>query len=83
MKKSSELYREICHKILEAIVSKPEDIEVTIEETDGNYNVSVKVAKEDMGRVIGKGGKIIKAIRNLLKIRAIKAGERVNITLVE
>lgn len=83
MKNSSESYRQICLMILEAIVSKPEDIEVTIEEADGNYNISVKVAKEDMGRVIGKGGKIIKSIRNLLKIRAIKEDEHVNLSLVE
>lgn len=69
--------------ILKAIVTKPEEVEITEENNGEVTNFVVKVNKEDIGRVIGKGGKIIKAIRNVIKITAIKEGKRINITLAE
>ena len=82
MKKNSP-YNELAKNILAVILTKPEDLEIKEDEEGGIINVSLKVAKEDMGRVIGKDGKIIKAIRNLLRIRAIKEGEKINLSLVE
>lgn len=70
--------------IIKSIVSKP--AEVAIEEmspAEGYVNLSLKVAPEDMGTVIGKQGRIIKAVRNLVRIKAIKEGIRVNVELVE
>lgn len=69
--------------ILEAIVQKPDKITLESTEKDGLVNLTLSVDKEDMGRVIGKNGKIIKAIRTILRIRALKEGKRVNLTLVE
>lgn len=69
--------------ILEAIVQKPDKIKITEKEENGLINLEVWVDKEDMGRVIGKSGKIIKAIRGVLRIKAIKEGKRLNLTLVE
>ena len=58
---------------------------VTVEEHDDNGVVEfiVHVPKEDIGKVIGKDGKVVRAIRNVLKIPAIKAQKKIHITLQE
>jgi predicted RNA-binding protein YlqC (UPF0109 family) len=69
--------------IIQSIVDKPEAVSIEEAEEDGQVNLMVKVAQEDMGKVIGKGGKIIKSIRTLLRIRGIKEGKEVNVQLLE
>ena len=69
--------------IIKAIVDNPKAIEIKEEEQDGVTNFVVTVAKEDMGKIIGKNGKIIRAIRNVMKIPAIKANKRIFISLTE
>ena len=69
--------------IISNMVSDPKKIAVKEEESDGIINFNITVAKEDIGRVIGKEGKIIKAIRNVMKIPALKENKRINITLTE
>lgn len=46
-------------------------------------NFAITVSKNDIGRVIGKEGKIIRSIRNVMKIPAIKQNKRINITINE
>ena len=68
--------RELIEFIARSIVDSPDDVEVT-EEDDGEQIVfHLKVAEEDMGRVIGKQGRIANAMRTLLKVAAIRRGER-------
>lgn len=69
--------------IISSIVEFPDKVTVTEEETDGVVNFLVTVAKEDMGKIIGKNGKVIKSIRNVLKIPAIKANKKIFISLSE
>lgn len=69
--------------ILSSIVDHPEEIAIKEEDQEGTTNFIVSVAKEDMGKVIGKNGKIIRAIRNVLKIPAIKNNQRIFVTLSE
>lgn len=69
--------------IISSIVDDPKQVEISEEEKDGVINFTVSVAKEDMGKIIGKGGKVIKAIRNLIKISAIKQGKKIYISLLE
>ena len=75
--------KKVLETLLDNLVINPKT--TSVEETDDGNTVTltIKVAKEDMGRVIGKGGKIIQALRNLLKIKAIKEGKRVELTLAE
>lgn len=69
--------------ILASIVENKDKIQIT-EESEGDFiNFKISVDKEDMGRVIGKNGKIIRAIRNVLKIPAIKQDKKINILLSE
>lgn len=69
--------------ILASIVQNPEEVKIDEEDVNGVATYTVSVAKEDMGKVIGKGGKVIRSIRNVLKIRAIKENLRINIQLAE
>lgn len=69
--------------IISSIVDDAE--KVRIEETDVNGIVELRilVAKDDIGKVIGKDGKIIRAIRNVMKIPAMKHNKKVQISVDE
>lgn len=69
--------------VVKKIVDQPDQVLVEEINQENQVLINLKVSQEDMGRVIGKGGKIIKAVRNLLKILAIKEGKLVNLQLVE
>lgn len=69
--------------IVSAIVDNPDKIEIKEEENEGVTNFIVTVAPEDMGKIIGKNGKVIRAIRNVMKIPAIKQNKRIFISLSE
>lgn len=69
--------------IVSSIVDKPKDVVVEENEENGMVTFTVGVAKEDMGKVIGKEGRIIRAMRNVMKIPAIKQGKKINISLSE
>lgn len=69
--------------ILSAIVSSKEKVDVLEEEQDGVVNLTITLDPQDMGRVIGKNGKVIRAIRNVIKISGIRQNKKINITLLE
>lgn len=69
--------------ILSSIVSSPDKVEVNQEEQDGIITLTISVDPADMGRVIGKNGKVIRAIRNVIKIQGIRQDKKVNVTLLE
>ena len=75
--------KQLLEYIVPNIVNHPEDVVITEESSEGVENLSIKVNPEDMGRVIGKAGKVIKAIRQIGRIIAIKKGIRVNIDVVD
>lgn len=75
--------KQLLEYIIPNIVNHPEDVVITENETEGVTNLSIKVNPEDMGRVIGKSGKVIKAIRQIGRIVAIKKGIRVNIDVID
>ncbi len=69
--------------IIKGIVEKPEEVEITEEENQGIVNFTIKVATEDMGKVIGKEGKVIKAIRNVMRVPGVLQSKKIYITLAE
>lgn len=69
--------------VLSAIVDNPDSLTVTSSEEEGITTYTIAVPKEEMGKVIGKGGKIIRAIRQVMKIPAMKQNIRINISLIE
>ena len=69
--------------IARALVSRPDEVKVT-EETDcKEILVKLQVADEDIGKIIGKSGRIAKAIRTVVKAAAIKQNLRVTVEIVE
>ena len=68
--------------IAKALVAQPEAIEVTEVASDWEVTVSLKVAPEDMGKVIGKQGRIAKAIRTLVKASATRDDKRINVEIM-
>jgi len=69
--------------LLVRLIDHPDDLVVTEEETDEGLKVLINVNSEDMGRVIGKGGKVIKAIRKLVQVKAARDGIYVRVEIVE
>jgi len=69
--------------IVTQIVDDPEKVEINEQEENGMINFSIMVAPSDMGKLIGKNGKVIRAIRNVIKISAIKQNKKINIALLE
>ncbi len=69
--------------IISAIVDNPEAVAIEERDEDGILNLIISVAKEDMGKVIGKEGKVIRGIRNIMKIKAMKHDVRINVSLAE
>lgn len=73
--------KETLVNIAKAIVEHPDDVCVA-EENDGNkVNLTLTVAESDMGMVIGKGGKIAKAIRTVMRAAANATGKDVNVSI--
>jgi uncharacterized protein len=69
--------------IVSQIVDNPEKVEIKEIEENGILNFSITVDPTDMGKIIGKNGKVIRAIRNVVKISAIKQNKKINISLTE
>ncbi|MBI4078684.1 MAG: KH domain-containing protein [Candidatus Levybacteria bacterium] len=69
--------------IVLSIADNPKKVSIEETEEDGIITYAIRVAKEDMGKIIGKEGKVIRAIRNVMKIPAIKQGKRITVTLNE
>ena len=75
--------KQILELIITNLVNNKE--EVSIEETVINNNIDfkVKVSKDDMGKVIGKQGRVAKSIRTVMKSVSAKEGKKVNIEFVD
>jgi len=64
------------------LVDQPELVEVKEEERDNITILSLKVGQDDMGKVIGKQGRIARAIRTLVKAAAINEEKKVNVEII-
>jgi len=69
--------------VLLRLIKFPEDLKIEEVEEFGYRKYLIQLNEEDYGRVIGKGGKVIRAIRKLAQVRAIKEQIRVRIELLE
>jgi predicted RNA-binding protein YlqC (UPF0109 family) len=66
-----------------SLVDEPEKVEVSGRETDSRVDLTLRVAPGDMGKVIGRQGRIVKAIRTVMKAASVKASKRVNVEIAE
>ena len=74
--------KELVEAIAKALVDSPDEVVVTERETEKALIVELKVAESDMGKVIGKQGRIAKAIRSVVKAAASKSDKKVIVDII-
>lgn len=75
--------KELIEYIAASLVDKPDEVLVTQVEGDQATVLELKVAKEDLGKVIGKQGRTAKALRTILAAASGKAEKRVSLEILE
>ncbi len=75
--------KELVETIVRSLVDHPDEVHAVEVQGRASTIVELTVAPSDMGRVIGKNGRIINAIRQLVQVKAAKQGKRVTLELVE
>lgn len=79
----SNVDKEFVEFVVKQIVEQPDEVEVERVIDEMGVLITLKVAKDDMGKIIGKGGQTAKALRILLRIIGSKNNARVNLKIVE
>ena len=74
--------KELVEYIVKSLVENPEEVHTTEVQGETTIVVELKVAESDMGKVIGKQGRIAKAIRTVVKAAAIKDNKRVVVEII-
>ena len=75
--------KELLLYVAKELVDHPEAVTVTEREDGDNTVLELRVAPEDMGKVIGRQGRIAKEIRTIVKTVAQRTGERVTVEIVD
>jgi predicted RNA-binding protein YlqC (UPF0109 family) len=75
--------QELVEYIAKSLVDDPTQVEVTQYRRGAQVLLNLRVAKEDMGRIIGKGGRVAGAMRTLLRVAAAQEGKRATLDIVE
>ena len=73
--------KQLVEVIARALVEKPDEVVVTEEKGKDNVLITLKVAQSDMGRVIGRQGRIAKAIRSVVKAACTKENIRADVDI--
>ena len=75
--------RDLVEFLTRALVDEPDKVAVEEIEEDGDIILEITVAPDDIGRVIGRGGRIAQAIRTLAKAAAVREDRRVIVDILE
>ena len=75
--------KELVEVIAKSLVEKPDEVVVTEKVNGKHTTIELRVAPSDMGKVIGRQGKIAKALRTLVKAASLKENKRYNISIQE
>ena len=75
--------KDVLEHIAKALVDNPDAVEVTEAQGDRGTVLQLKVDPDDMGKVIGRGGRTARAIRSVMKAAAIKADARIRVEIVD
>lgn len=73
--------KELLETIARALVQNPNDVKVVEEDKDGEIVLTLSVNEQDMGKVIGRSGRIAKAIRSVMSAAASKADVKVSVDI--
>ena len=76
--------RDLLEYLARALVDDPDEVEVEqFDEEDGTIVLELSVGEDDMGKVIGKGGRTINSLRAVLRACSVKRGNRVVVDVVD
>jgi len=75
--------KELIEYITLALVDDPTNVEIKQERSGDHVHFMLQVAKDDMGRVIGKSGKVANAIRVLLRVAAAREGKQASLDVID
>jgi len=75
--------KELLEYLAKSLVNHPDDVQVVVSETDTTVVLELSVAKDDVGKVIGKQGRIVRALRTIIKASAARDGKRVVVEIVD
>lgn len=75
--------KELLETLAKALVDYPDEVSVHEVEGEKSIILELKVSKEDIGKVIGKQGRIAKAIRTVIKAAAVKSNRRVVVEILQ
>ena len=83
MKDLGEDMKDLVEYIAKSIVNEPTDVVITEEEeSEGHIRLKLQVNDEDKGRIIGKQGRVVQALRTLIRVKAAKAGIRADLEII-
>jgi predicted RNA-binding protein YlqC (UPF0109 family) len=75
--------KELIEFVARSLVDDPTRVKVNEIRSSGKVHLELEVAKDDMGRVIGKSGRVANALRMLLRVAAAREGKQVTLDIVE
>ncbi|MBV6451311.1 MAG: hypothetical protein MHPDNHAH_02042 [Anaerolineales bacterium] len=75
--------KDLIEYIAKSLVEHPDEVQVTQSGSGSRVRIELSVAKDDMGRVIGKSGKVANSIRTLLRVAAEREGKHATLDVVE
>lgn len=75
--------KELVEFVARSLVEDPTQVQVTQSLGTGKINLELRVAKDDMGRIIGKSGRVANALRVLLRVAAAREGKQVSLDVIE
>ena len=75
--------KELVEVIAKALVDNPDEVVVTEKEEGKHVTIELRVASSDMGKVIGKQGRIAKAIRSVVNAASLNENKKVDVEIVE
>jgi predicted RNA-binding protein YlqC (UPF0109 family) len=77
------MMKELIEFIAKSLVDRPEEVQVRESGGGSRVRIELSVTKDDMGRVIGKSGKVANAIRALLRVAAEREGKQATLDVME
>ena len=75
--------KDLVEFVAKELVDDPSQVQVKVTESSSNINLELIVAPGDMGRVIGKGGRVANALRTLVRVAAVRQGKRATLEVVD
>lgn len=75
--------QELVEYIAKALVDEPSQVNVRVNENQHSISVELQVAPTDIGRIIGKGGRVVNSLRTLVRIAAIRQGKRATLEILD